>query len=98
MDKQFAGTRGFASKQRVYALVVRDSALVGKIRRLSTFFSQSNEQNCVLLHSNNFERFFVKPNTVLETTMRQDMSDVVGFFSTINEDSKRGGSKYVSMA
>ena len=41
---------------------------------------------------------FVKPNNVLETTMRQDMSDIVGFFSTINEDLERGGSKYDSMA
>ena len=93
MDEQFAGTQGSASKQWVYTLVVRDIALISRTSRLSTFFCHSYKQNCtcVLPHSNNFKRFFVKPN-VLETAMQQGMSDIVGFFSTINEDPKRGES------
>ena len=98
MDKQFAGTQGSASKQWIYALVVCDSLLIGRTRMLLTFFSRSNDQNCVLPHSNNFKQFFVKPNTVLKTTMQQDMSDIAEFFSTFNEDPERGGSKYDSMA
>ena len=98
MDKQFEVTQGSASKQWEHALVVRNSVLSGRTRRQSTFFSYSYEQNCVLPYFNNFEQFFVKPNTMLESTMRQGMSDLVRFFTTINEDPEKGGSKYDSMA
>ena len=74
--KQFKATECSTHKQWTHALVVRNSVLSGRTRKQS-FFSWSYEPNHLLPHSNNFEWFFVKPNTVLETTMRQDMSDIV---------------------
>ena len=39
---------------------------------------------------------FVKLNTEVETTIRQGMSDISGFFCTSNEleDPEKGGSNY----
>ena len=85
-----------ASKQWVYTLVYLLVCLMAEREGYGCFSLKVISEN-VYFHILTISINFLKPYSVL-AAMLQDMSDIVGFFSRINADPERGGSKYDSMA